>query len=289
MRWRVLPNPVATDGAPVVLDGSAGLLAIRLAAGFAVDLLVASGPRAASSGTARTSWAGAFAGPWQQVPADADADVALRDLVLVPSVGSGASSPARLLRVDGGELRTFGLGDDGTCRGMGHRVRAGATGPDLGQPVAMAPVQRAATQGGTALITRTSSSPPRTARCGSVGSRDARRPRDHLDAVVQRARAPAPTSAPPPPSIRSRTVSRSSGWRGPTSSPGSLVGWGRPTASAATAAMPGPAGFDAAPGSSLRVAAQPWAPSTTQPLTTAVASRQPREPLDPGVVRRRLG
>jgi hypothetical protein len=266
VRWRVLPNLVASDGAPVVLDGSAGLLALRLAAGFAVDILVA-------RDRAGQLWYGAVLagmlvfGPWRQVP---DGDVPIGDLVLVPSVGSRTSTPACLLRVDGGQLRTFGFGTIGQPAAAWDTVqRLGAIGPNLDQPMALAPVH-GATSVGTALIEtdvvlaaedgaawlgRISATPAGLAvawrRLSSTGARADVRPAATLD---------------PRPNGQTQL------WVAWADVDNGIAGWlGTPDGVSGDLRDAGTGGFDAAPGSSLRVAAQPWAPSTIQPLTTAVA------------------
>ena len=221
--WRVLTNPAADDGTAVALDGSAGLLALRIAGGFGLsaDVVVAQD----ASGQLWTRWF--FVGlavltPWNQIPLDAP--VALADVALVPSVGSGAATHARLLRVDGGELRTIALTVDlpDTWTTVAN---AALNGPDLARPVAMAAVQRTATQGGNAPF---DTDLVLTAEDGSVwfGLIDSNlavtwtRLHDSDARVDVRA-----SSHPRPPA---RTVRCSSGSPGRTTPPGSPPGSGGP-------------------------------------------------------------
>ena len=260
MRWRVLPNPVAADGAPVVLDGSAGLLAIRMAAGFPVDVLVArdrSRPALVRGGLRgrRSSSATVAAGSrrCRRRPA-------LADLVLVPSVGSGTSSrrspaagrrrPAPDVRA-GSDRAARPAWDDGaaswastaptsTSRWRWRRCR--------GRPPRAGP-RRSTTdvvltaEDGTVWFGRIGTTPVGLAVTWSEavqrGRPRRRPPRRHPDPLPER---------------QSR-----SGWRGPTTPRGSPVGSGdrRLQRHAPRGRDPG---FAAAPGSSLRVAAQPWAP-----------------------------
>ena len=269
MRWQVLPNPVAADG-----DAGAARRLGRVArasgsaAGFRrVDVLVA-------RDRAGQLWYGAVLGRATVVagtcsgrrgcPAvtscapDGD-DVPLADLALVPSVGSRSlRAPARLLRVDGGQLRTFELATIGDRRGMGHRGARCAAGP--GPRPAGGDGAGAAERPTAAAATRAHDRPPdrRPRRRGRHGvvrpdRRDAGRPRRSPGRGCHGAGArvdvrPAATSRSAP--ERSGAALGGVGRR----APGSRVARRRPTAPTASSAMPDRAGFDAAPGSSLRVA-----------------------------------
>lgn len=265
LRWRTLTNPAAADGTSVALDGSAGLLALRIAGGFGLNADVVVAQDASGQLWARWFLVGlAMPVPWNPIPLESP--VVLADLALVPSVGSGAATPARLLRVDGGELRTIALASNQPDTWT-TVANSALNGPDLGRPVAMAAVQRAATQGGNAPI---DTDLVLTAENGSVwfGLIDATlrvtwtRLHD-VDARVD-VRPAATHDLDPNGQVRlwvawADDTTGIAGWLGATDgSNGELRAAVEPT-------------FVVAAGGSIRVAAQPWAAPTAQPLTTAVA------------------
>ncbi|MET1133551.1 MAG: hypothetical protein ABWX60_09035, partial [Aeromicrobium sp.] len=264
--WRALSNPATADGTAVMLDGSAGLLAVGKAGFFSTDAVVA-------RDRDRRLWyttvvAGVFADRWSPVPADSGSDPTLGDVALVSHAGTG-SNPVRLLRVVGGELRSLSL--TGGPAPVWETVSSAGAGPALDQPVALAPVQGTGAQGGAAIP---GGDIVLVAADGTVWWGGIRTGLTGLVVAWNRlatagARAdvrPAATHHRLPDGRTRLWVAWADvnvglrAWTGP------IDGTGGVRRSAATP------GFDAAPGSSVRVAKQPWAPLTTQPLTVAVAS-----------------
>jgi hypothetical protein len=264
VRWRVLPTPVSPQGVPVLLDGSAGLLAASVGTSFVsfvVDVLVA---RDRDGQLWYTGIVGQFTGAWQQLPVDLETPV--RDLVLVPTVGAGGSSTVGLLRVDGGQLQAFPIGAGGPAPSW-ETVTTSGTGPDLDQAVALVAVRRAPAQGGTTTDVVLAAEDG-TVWFGSVGPVPTGLGVTWKQLPAASARAdvrPAATHVRLPDGHTHLWVAWADdndgifGWWGPTDGTGGDV---------RDAASPG---FSAASGSSVQVGTQPWEPSTTQPPTTAVA------------------
>jgi hypothetical protein len=274
LRWSVLTNPFASDGTSVALDGSAGLLALRIAGGLGlfVDVVVAQD----ASGQLWSGWHVVglpLPATWTQVALDAP--VALTDLALVPSLGSGSATPARLLRVDGGELRTIALGANQPAAAWATVANSALNGPDLARPAAMAPVQRAATQGGSSLVDTdvVLTSADGSAWFGWIDN-TLRVTWTQLHGASARADVrPAATHDLDP----SGQVQLWVAWADDTTG---ITGWlGDTDGSNGDLRDAGEPAFDVAAGSSLRVTPQPWAAPTAQPLTTAVASDSRRRSI----------
>ncbi|MDR7254310.1 hypothetical protein J2X46_003303 [Nocardioides sp. BE266] len=262
VRWRGLPTPVSPEGPPVLLDGSAGMLAASVGTSFGslvLDLLVA---RDRDGKLWYIGIVGQFTGAWQQLPADLETPI--RDLVLVPTAGAGGSSTVGLLRVDGGQLQAFPIGAGGPAPSW-VTVATSGTGPDLDQGVSLVPVSRAPGQGGTDVVLAAEDG---TVWFGRLGTAPAGLGVTWKQLPTASARAdvrPAATHVRLPDGHTHLWVAWAdtnhgvAGWWGPTDGAGGDV---------RVAASPG---FSAVAGSSVQVGTQPWKPSTTQPVTAAVA------------------
>ncbi|TCM35978.1 hypothetical protein [Kribbella sp. VKM Ac-2568] len=267
--WRALPGQATGGATAVVLDGAAGLLVARTAGFFTFDVLVARDRTGALVYTMVVD--GAFAGTWLPVPADAGGDAALDDVVLVRGALPGAPSPVRLLRVVDGQLRTCGLAASGPDTVWQTVSSAGVGGPDLDQPVAMTLVRGTSAQGGAASVTIdiVLVADEGSTWLGRIGPGAGGLAVTWRKLAAMGARADVRPAA----TRHVRTGAGEQLWAAWADDNVGIAAWtGRTDGTVGTRRDASFPGFAAASGSSLRVAAQPWAPWATQPLTTAVAS-----------------
>lgn len=265
VRWRVLPTPVNAEGVPVLLDGTAGLLAASVGTSFVsfvVDVLVA---RDRDGQLWYTGIVGQFTGAWQQLPADLETPV--RDMVLAPAAGAQGSSSVRLLRVDGGRLQALPIGTGGPAPSWATVPPAAGDAPDLDQLVALAPVQRLPGQPATTTTDVVLATADGTVWFGKLGSGA-----DGLQVAWNRVATSGARADVRPAATHFRLPSGATRlWVAWADDNYGIRGWrGQADGSGGTLRNAATPGFAAEPGSSLRTGTQPWEPSTTQPPTTAV-------------------